>query len=93
MNLKMQVTPVKGDEIVGAQIGTTITNSTLDIALAIQEGKSILFLTRREMQFMNAFDLGINWKKMAESKTLFTFNEKLELVFNEEVFTTPFIEN
>ena len=93
MEFKLRVTPIKEDEIVGAQIGTMITNRMLDIVSAIKLGKDIILLTRREMQFMSACDLGVSWKEMAETKTLFKFNEKLELVFNEEAFTTPFKEN
>jgi hypothetical protein len=64
-------------EIVGAQIGTTITNDKTKIAEAIEANRTdIQFLDRLQMQLMSSCDLGINWDNMANGPTLFCMDGK-----------------
>jgi len=59
-------------EIVGAMIGSTITNDRKTIHDAVASGRTdIQFLDRRHMQFMANCDLGKNWEIMATGPTLF----------------------
>jgi hypothetical protein len=58
-------------EIVGAKIGTLITNNRRTIAEAVERNAVTEFLDRERMQFMAAMDLGRNWELMASGPTLF----------------------
>lgn len=58
-------------EIVGAKIGTMITNNRQVIREAFDAGRVTEFLDRERMQFMAAMDLGRNWELMANGPTLF----------------------
>jgi hypothetical protein len=59
------------DEIVGAKIGSIITNDRKRIVDALQTNAPIEFLTREHMMLMATFDLGTNWAQMASGPTLF----------------------
>lgn len=63
-------------EIVGAIIGTVITNDKNAIMAGIQAGTIKEFLDRRRMQLMAACDLGLQWENMANSPTLFCVDDK-----------------
>ncbi len=62
-------------EVVGAQIGTRITNDSGEIRTALDRGTIRRFLFRDEMKLMAAFDLGPNWEALAKSRTLFLLSE------------------
>ena len=62
-------------EIVGAKIGTIITNKKDEIYKAIQNNTITEFLDRTRMQFMAACDFGLNWVKMANGPTLFIIDD------------------
>lgn len=62
-------------EIVGAMIGTIITNDRRSIMAAVEAGTVREFLDRRRMQFMAACDLGENWRRMAAGPTLFCIDD------------------
>jgi hypothetical protein len=62
-------------EVVGAQIGTTITNIPAQIAAAVEAGTVSRFLFRDEMKLMAALDLGMNWTNLANSRTLFLLSD------------------
>ena len=67
-------------EIVAAQIGTIITNIASEIASAVNSGRTdIRFLSRAEMAFMSACDLGEKWTHLAQSRTLFCIDDSGEL--------------
>lgn len=63
-------------EIVGAMIGTKITNNPREIATAVESGTITEFIDRGRMEFMAACDLGQNWKRMAEGPTLFCVDDE-----------------
>lgn len=58
-------------EIVGAKIGTMITNNPKTIAEAFDRGSVTEWLDRKSMQFMALMDLGCNWELMANGPILF----------------------
>lgn len=58
-------------EIVGASIGTTITNNRETIWDAYERGTITEWIDRQRMQFMAAMDLGRTWELMANGPTLF----------------------
>ena len=62
-------------EIVGAKIGTRITNSLAAIKQASQDGTLSDLLDRKQMQFMASMDLGRNWEMMATGPTLFLIDD------------------
>lgn len=62
-------------EIVGAKIGTMITNNRKTIAEAIERGAVTEWLDRQRMQFMAGMDLGRNWELMANGPTLFCLDD------------------
>jgi len=62
-------------EIVGAKIGTIITNKRQLIVEAVEKGTITEWLTRQRMQFMAAADLGQNWTNMANGPTLFCLED------------------
>ena len=62
-------------EIVGAMIGTRITNNRLEIINSHNNGTVTEFLDRARMQFMAVMDLGANWELMANSPTLFCIDK------------------
>ena len=62
-------------EIVGAKIGTLITNNRKTIAEAVERNAVTEFLDRQRMQFMAAMDLGRNWDLMANGPTLFCIDD------------------
>lgn len=62
-------------EIVGARIGTTITNNRRLISEAFEAGRVTEFLERERMQFMAGMDLGRNWELMANGPTLFCLDD------------------
>ena len=62
-------------EIVGAKIGTRITNSLTAIKQASQDGTLSDLLDRKRMQFMAGMDLGRNWEIMAAGPTLFFIDD------------------
>jgi hypothetical protein len=63
------------NEIVGAKIGSIITNNTAMIAAAVKGNTISEFIDRDRMQFMSSLDLGQRWDNMANSKTLFLMDE------------------
>jgi len=62
-------------EIVGAKIGTLITNNRRTISEAVERNAVTEFLDRKHMQFMAAMDLGRNWELMASGPTLFCIDD------------------
>ena len=62
-------------EIVGAKIGSIITNNRPAIYIAIQNNTITEFLDRARMRFMAACDMGPNWVKMANGPTLFIVDD------------------
>jgi len=62
-------------EIVGAMIGTVITNNPRDIAAAVEAGTVTEFLDRQRMRLMAACDLGPNWTRMSEGPTFFCIDD------------------
>ena len=62
-------------EIVGARIGTLITNNRETIADAVERNAVTEFLDRQRMQFMAAMDLGRRWEVMANGPTLFCIDD------------------
>jgi hypothetical protein len=62
-------------EIVGARIGTLITNHRGTIAEAVRRNTVTEFLDRQHMQLMAGMDLGRNWELMANGPTLFCLDE------------------
>lgn len=73
-------------EIVGALIVENgkeiVTNSISSIRNAVENHCVKRLLSRQEMQFMAACDLGQNWKAMSESPTLFC-------IHNDGILSTP----
>lgn len=63
-------------EIVGAKINDTITNDRQIISAAVKADWAVLWLNRKEMQFMAVFDLGERWETLAKGPTLFLLDEK-----------------
>lgn len=62
-------------EIVGAMVGTIITNNFANIRDAYLSGRQVQLLDRKHMQLMAACDLGQNWEKMAAGPTLFVIDD------------------
>lgn len=62
-------------KIVGARIGTRITNNRQVIAVAIETGMISEFLDQQRMQLMASFDLGPEWTAMAQSPVLFQLDD------------------
>lgn len=62
-------------EIVGAKIGTMITNNRKTIAEAFERGAVTEWMDRKRMQFMAGMDLGRNWELMANGPTLFCLDD------------------
>ena len=62
-------------EIVGAKIGTLVTNNRDVIITALEHGKITELLDRRRMQFMAGMDLGRKWDLMASGPTLFCMDD------------------
>lgn len=62
-------------EIVGAKIGTRITNDRRLIAEAVSNNTVTEFLDRARMRFMADMDLGRNWELMANGPTLFCMDD------------------
>lgn len=60
-------------EIVGALIGTSITNDRERIAASLKQVTE--WLDRPRMELMSAFDLGPKWTAMATGPTLFCIDE------------------
>lgn len=58
-------------EIVGAMIGTIITNNPADIIRGLENNTVVRLLSKQEVQLMASFDLGRNWEALADSKVLF----------------------
>jgi len=58
-------------EIVAAKIGTIITNRRKDIIYAITYDCPVVFLSRLQMEFMSACDLGPHWDALAKGPALF----------------------
>jgi hypothetical protein len=72
-------------EIVAAKIGNIITNNLPDIVQAVKSGRNdIEWLDRKRMQLMACFDLGKRWEILANSPTLFSFDEESENTEEEE---------
>ena len=59
------------NEIVGARIGSLITNNPEEIAPALAAGKLSEWLTRSRMQMMGDCNADPRWIAMANSPTLF----------------------
>ena len=68
-------------EIVGALIGSTVTNRLPDIIEAAGAGRIRRFLTKQEMEYMASCGLGSKWKVMAQSPVLFIFDDETGDVF------------
>ncbi len=64
-------------EIVGAEIGGSITNNPGIIKEAIGNKTVIKLLDRRYMQLMAATNSGPEWRRFAESPTLFEVDENM----------------
>ena len=62
--------------IVGALVGTVVTNQLSGIIEAAGAGTIRRLLSKQEMQFMAAWNLGPRWKAMAESPVLFWYDDK-----------------
>ena len=62
-------------EIIAAKIGTIITNDISSIINALSSGTEIRFLSRKEMQFMSACDLGHKWDNLSKAKTILIKND------------------
>lgn len=62
-------------EIVGAMIGTIITNNPADIIRGLESNTVTRLLSKQEMQFMASCDLGKSWEVMANSRVLFCLDE------------------
>ena len=62
-------------EIVGAMIGTIITNNPADIIRGLENNTVTRLLSKQEMQLMESFDLGRNWEVMANSRVLFCVDD------------------
>ena len=62
-------------EIVGAMIGTIITNNPADIIRGLENNTITRLLSKLEMQFMASCDLGRNWEVMANSRVLFCIDD------------------
>jgi hypothetical protein len=62
-------------EIVGAKIGTVITNDYKHIQTAARSGLEFELLDRGSMKFMAACGTGRNWDIMANGPTLFLVDE------------------
>ena len=62
-------------EIVGAMIGTIITNNPVVIIRGLENNTVTRLLSKQEMQFMASCDLGRNWEKMAISRVLFCLDD------------------
>ena len=63
------------DEVVAIRAGNKITNSPKEIINIINSGADIELLVRQRMQLMAAFDLGINWNRLATGPTLFMVDD------------------
>ena len=63
-------------EIVGAMLGTKITNNPRLIAAAVEAGVVTEFIDRQRMRFMAACDLGQRWKRMADGPTFFCIDDE-----------------
>jgi len=65
------------EKIVGA-LSTTgyITNDGEIVASWLKNGVIKKFLSKDEMKLMASFDLGENWRKMAESPVLFLLDRE-----------------
>jgi hypothetical protein len=63
------------NEIVGAKVGTMITNIRANIIQGIEDKLPIQWLSRAHMRMMSECDLGLNWDKMANGPTLFLLDE------------------
>lgn len=61
--------------IVGAQIGSKITNNRLIIIQAIKDNTITRWLSQEEMKFMSDCDLGKNWDHMASGPVLFCLDD------------------
>jgi hypothetical protein len=57
-------------EIVAVKIGTLITTNMEDVRRMLRDDSHIRLLSRQEVRFMSACDLGVNWDKLAESRTI-----------------------
>jgi|APSaa5957512622_1039677.scaffolds.fasta_scaffold13498_9 hypothetical protein len=68
-------------EIVGAKIGSIITNIPSKIFDAVEKGRIRKFLSKKEMQFMSNCDLGKKWDDMAKSPVLFVIDDENEKVY------------
>lgn len=66
--------------IVGARIGSLITNNIEVIKDALMKNKRIRWLDRCSMEVMSACDLGYNWDCMAKGKILFKVDEYGEIL-------------
>lgn len=67
-------------EIVAALINGIVTNDINQIISSIESRKKIRLLSRAEMQFMAACDLGKNWENLSKSKTLFLIGEDGKII-------------
>ncbi|MDH5183379.1 MAG: hypothetical protein OEX12_05760 [Gammaproteobacteria bacterium] len=67
-------------EIVGAKIGTKITNDPKIIMKALDQAKDIQWLERAHMKLMSSCDLGQHWDNMANGETLFKMTDNDELI-------------
>jgi hypothetical protein len=63
-------------EIVGAMIGTIITNNPADIRRGLKSNTVTRLLSKQEMQFMARFDFGKKWEVMANSRVLFCLDDE-----------------
>ncbi len=63
-------------EIVGAKIGTTITNNPQKISEAVKAEAVTEWLDRERMEFMAFMDSGERWERMASGPTLFCLDRE-----------------
>lgn len=63
-------------QIVGARIGTMITNNKSVIREAFEARRVTEFLDRDRMRLMASMDLGRNWELMANGPTLFCIDDE-----------------
>ena len=62
-------------EIIAAKIGTLITTNPKQIADAIYHNAKVEFIDRTRINFMVACDMGYNWERLSQSKTLFCIDD------------------
>lgn len=72
-------------EIVAIRCGTLITNNPVVVNELILSGQRFQPLSRTHMKWMDAFDLGPRWRRLANGPTLFELDdETMSKVYEDE---------